>query len=467
MSIKIYNTLTRKKEPLETLEPGRVKMYVCGPTVYSKAHVGHAMSALVFDIIRRYLEYRDYDVIHAMNFTDVDDKIINRAAQQNIDPFELAEGYIREFSQNLHDLNVLPATIQPRATREIDQIIAMVQGLIDAGYAYPVDGDVYFRVQRDPDYGRLSGRKMDDMQAGARIGVDERKEHPMDFALWKSAKPGEPAWESPWGQGRPGWHIECSAMNLHHLGEQIDIHGGGNDLIFPHHENEIAQTESLTGKTFARYWVHNGMLQLGGEKMSKSLGNLITIEDFLAQHSGDAMRMTVLNSAYRNPLTFNDEVIAQSEKALERLRSALRPALPGVTGAPQPALDALQASLEATKAGFLETMDDDFNTAGALGILFDFVRVINQARADGAQAEQLRPAQDLLRELTSVLGLTLEEGEQSAQAADAFIDLLIDIRVELRKQKLWALSDLVRDRLTALGVNLEDSKEGTTWRYQN
>ncbi len=465
MGIKIYNTLTRRKEPLETLEPGKVKMYVCGPTVYSKAHVGHAMSALVFDIIRRYLQYREYDVIHAMNFTDVDDKIIVRAQQQNVDPFELAEGYIREFSQNLQDLNILPATIQPRATREIDQIIHMVQGLIEKGFAYPMDGDVYFRVQNDSDYGRLSGRKFDEAMSGTRIDVDERKESPMDFALWKSAKPGEPAWDSPWGKGRPGWHIECSAMNLHHLGEQIDIHGGGNDLIFPHHENEIAQTESLTGKTFARYWVHNGMLQLGGEKMSKSLGNLVTIEDFLAKHSGDAMRMTVLNSAYRNPLTFNDEVIAQSEKALERLRSALRPALPGSAGAPQDALDGLRAKMDATKAGFIEAMDDDFNTAGALGSLFELVRVINQARADGADDAQLRPAQDLLRELTSVLGLTLKEDAASAQAADPFVQLLVDVRMELRKQKLWVLSDLVRDRLTALGVSLEDSKEGTTWRY--
>lgn len=467
MSIKIYNTLTRKKEALETLEPGTVRMYVCGPTVYSKAHVGHAMSALVFDIIRRYLEYRGYRVVHAMNFTDVDDKIIIRAQQQGVDPFELAEGYIREFAQNLKDLNILPATIQPRATREIDNIIDMVQKLIDKGYAYPMDGDVYFRVQRDDDYGRLSGRKFDEALAGTRIGVDDRKESPMDFALWKSAKPGEPAWDSPWGKGRPGWHIECSAMNLHHLGEQIDIHGGGNDLIFPHHENEIAQTESLTGKQFARYWVHNGMLQLGGEKMSKSLGNLVTIEDFLARHSGDAMRMTVLNSAYRNPLTFNEEVVAQSEKALERLRSALRPALPGVTGAPQESLDALQAKLDDVKTGFIESMDDDFNTAGALGQLFDLVRVINQTRGDGATDAQMKPAQDLLRELTSVLGLTLREEGQSAQAADPFISLLVDVRMELRKQKLWALSDLVRDRLAELGVNLEDSKEGTTWRYQS
>lgn len=465
MSLKIFNTLTRKKEPFETLEPGKVKMYVCGPTVYSKAHVGHAMSALVFDMIRRYLIYRGYDVKHVMNFTDVDDKIIQRAAQQGVDPFVLAEGYILEFQQNLRDLNIMPATIQPRATQEIAQIISMVQGLIDRGYAYPVDGDVYFRVQRDEDYGKLSGRKVDDMQAGARIDVDVRKENPMDFALWKAAKPGEPYWDSPWGQGRPGWHIECSAMNLHHLGEQIDIHGGGNDLIFPHHENEIAQTESLTGEQFARYWVHNGMLQLGGEKMSKSLGNLITIEDFLSKHSGDVMRITVLNSAFRNPLTFNDEVIAQSEKALDRFRSALRPALPNAPGASAASLETLQKEMEEAKAGFIEAMDDDFNSAGAMGNLFELVRVINQVRADGATQAEIKPAQDLLQELTGVLGLTLQETAQSVQAADPFISLLVDVRFELRKQKLWAMSDLIRDRLTALGVSLEDSKEGTTWKY--
>ncbi len=286
MALKIYNTLTRKKEDFVTLEPGKVRMYVCGPTVYNKAHIGHAMSAMVFDIIRRYLEFSGYEVIHAMNFTDVDDKIINRANQMNMDPFELAEGYIKDFRQNLSDLNILPATIQPRATQEIDQIIQMVQALVEKKTAYPMGGDVYFRVSQDEDYGKLSGRKNDEQQAGYRIDVDDRKETSMDFALWKGAKPGEPAWDSPWGKGRPGWHIECSAMNLHHLGEQIDIHGGGNDLIFPHHENEIAQTESLTGKPFAHYWIHNGMLQLGGEKMSKSLGNLVLIEDFLAQHAG-------------------------------------------------------------------------------------------------------------------------------------------------------------------------------------
>ena len=306
MGLTIYNTLTRKKESFETLEPGKVRMYVCGPTVYDKAHVGHAMSALVFDIMRRYLEYKGFQVRHVMNFTDVDDKIIQRAEQKGMDPFTLGRMYIDEFQQHLLDLNILPATINPKATEEIDQIIKMISGLIQKGYAYQADGDVYFRVVEDKGYGKLSSRRLDDMQAGSRISVDERKEHPMDFALWKSARPGEPSWDSPWSAGRPGWHIECSAMNLRHLGEQIDIHGGGNDLIFPHHENEIAQSESFTGKQFARYWVHNGMLQLSGEKMSKSTGNLVTIEAFLSEHSGDTLRMMVLNSGYRGPLTFND-----------------------------------------------------------------------------------------------------------------------------------------------------------------
>jgi cysteinyl-tRNA synthetase len=467
MAMKIYNTLTRKKEEFETLEPGQVRMYVCGPTVYSQAHVGHAMSALVFDMIRRYLEYRGYSVSHAMNFTDVDDKIINRARREGVDPFALAERYIQDFRRQLAALNVKPATIQPRATQEIEEIVGIIEGLVEKGYAYPVEsGDVYFRVRRDDDYGRLSGRKLDDMQAGARIEVGEEKEDPMDFAMWKAAKPGEPYWDSPWGKGRPGWHIECSAMNLHHLGEQIDIHGGGNDLIFPHHENEIAQTESLTGKPFARYWVHNGMLQLGGEKMSKSLGNLVSIDDFLAENDADVIRFMVLNSGYRGPLTYTDEVIEQSKRGLERLHSALRPAQPGAGGLSEAARQALDAQRLATREGFLNAMDDDFNSAGALGQLFDLVRATNQARADGATGAELEAAQALLRELTGVLGLRLAQPTREAQAADPFINLLVEVRGELRKQKLWALSDLVRDRLNELGVMIEDSKEGSTWKYQ-
>jgi cysteinyl-tRNA synthetase len=423
------------------------------------------MSALVFDVIHRYLMYRGYNVRSVMNYTDVDDKIINRANQMGMDPLRLAESYIDQFREHLEDLNILPATTYPRATEEIDKIIEMVEGLIERGYAYVVDGDVFFRVNSKEDYGKLSGRRLEELQAGVRIDVDERKENPMDFALWKSSKPGEPAWDSPWGPGRPGWHIECSAMNLHHLGEQIDIHGGGNDLIFPHHENEIAQTESLTGKPFARYWIHNGMLQLSGEKMSKSLGNLVTIDEFLSKHEGDVLRLMILNSSYRGPLTYNEEVVGQAERAMERLRSGLRPPLPGGTQPANEALVSLGAQMEATQQGFLESMDDDFNTAGALGHLFELVRSINQARDAGADAAGLTPAQDLLKTLAGVLGLRLEREPDAGQAAP-FIDLLIEIRRELRREKLWSLSDLVRDRLLELGVILEDSKDGTTWRWR-
>jgi len=467
MTLRIYNTLTRQKDDFEPLKPGQVSMYVCGPTVYSNAHIGHAMSALVFDLIRRYFEYRGYTVLHVMNYTDVDDKIIQRANAEGIDPIKLAERYIEEFKHHLADLNIAPATAYPRASQEIPQIVKMVQGLGEAGYAYEADGDVYFRVTRDADYGRLSGRRLEDMQAGARIDVDKRKEHPMDFALWKAAKPGEPWWDSPWGKGRPGWHIECSAMNLHQFGDQIDIHGGGNDLIFPHHENEIAQTESLTGKPFARYWIHNGMMQLQGEKMSKSLGNLVTIEDFLASHEADALRLMVINSSYRNPLTYSEEVVAQTERALERLRTALRSA--PQAGAPVAAPEAEQALAQqsaATRQGFIDCMDDDFNTAGALGHLFELVRAINQARDAGASEAALQTAQALLRELMGVLGLRAERPVKTGSEAAPFVDLLIEIRRQLRQQKLWALSDLVRDRLSALGVLLEDTKEGTSWRWK-
>ncbi|MGE5221179.1 MAG: cysteine--tRNA ligase [Omnitrophica WOR_2 bacterium] len=471
MALRVYSTLTRQKETFETLQPGKVMMYVCGPTVYSQAHVGHAMSALVFDIIRRYLEYRGYAVQHIMNYTDVDDKIIARANHEGVDPVELAERYIHEFQQHIADLHIEPASLNPRATQEITSIIEMIQGLVDKGYAYAADGDVYFRVEKDAGYGKLSGRRLEDMQAGARVGIEARKENPMDFALWKAAKPGEPAWDSPWGKGRPGWHIECSAMNLHHLGPQIDIHGGGNDLIFPHHENEIAQTESLTDLPFARYWIHNGMMQLGGEKMSKSLGNLVTIKDFLSQHEADVLRMMVLNSSYRNPLTFNDEVIGQAERALERLRLALRPAIPanlpdGSKAITMEAEATLKQQVEATSQGFIESMDDDFNTAGALGYLFELVRATNLARDNGVAGEPVQAAQDKLRELAGVLGLRLEEARPKAVEAEPFIHLLVEVRKELRRQKLWALSDQIRDQLLEKGVVLEDSKEGTTWRWE-
>jgi cysteinyl-tRNA synthetase len=463
MALAVYNTLTRRKEPFETIEPGRVRMYVCGVTVYDRAHVGHAMSAVVFDVIRRYLEYRGYQVHHVVNYTDVEDKVIKRAAEKGVEPLTLAQGYIEEFARQLSELNVLPATEYPRASEEMGRIIGMIEGLMDRGFAYAVGGDVYFRVSKDPDYGRLSGRKVEEMRAGARLEIDERKQDPADFALWKAAKPGEPAWDSPWGKGRPGWHIECSAMNLEYLGEQIDIHGGGNDLIFPHHENEIAQTECLTGKPFARYWIHNGMMQLAGEKMSKSLGNLVTLEDFLRAHSADAFRMLVLNSSYRNPLTFNEDVVRQAESALARLRLALKPAAPGA----QPATAAEEALANAAaeaRRRFEVAMDDDFNTSGALSHLFELVRSINQARDAGVGEGPLGKAQGELRHLAGVLGLRLEDDGGGPQAATLFIDLLLEVREEMRAAKQWTIADRIRNRLAELGVWIEDGKGGTTWR---
>lgn len=463
MTLKIYNTMTRQKEAFEPLEDKQVRMYVCGPTVYDSAHVGHAMSSVVFDVIRRYLEYRGYAVHHVMNYTDVDDKVILRANDLGVQPLELAEQYIGEYNQLIEKLNILPAQEFPRVSGEIDQIIKVIEGLIEKGYAYEVEGDVFFRVSKDDDYGRLSRRDLEDMRAGARLGIDERKEDPADFALWKSTKPGEPSWESPWGLGRPGWHIECSAMSLHHLGEQIDIHGGGNDLIFPHHENEIAQSESYTGKSFAKYWVHNGMMQLSGAAMSKSTGNVLSVEEFLEDHEPDALRLLILNASYRSPITFNEEVVEQAEAGLARLRGALRPAIPdGAEGSE--AVQDLNSAAEKAHQEFTAAMDDDFNTAGALGHLFDLVKAINQARTAGADQDALEPAQQTLKELSGVLGLQLEqEPETTTAEISPFIELLLDVRRELREQEEYDLADSIRDRLSELGVTIEDGKGGTIW----
>lgn len=460
--LKIYNTLTRKTEEFQTLEPNKVKMYVCGVTVYNDAHVGHAMSAIVFDIVRRYLEYRGFSVKHVMNYTDVDDKIINRANQLGEDPLKLSARYIADYAADLKSLNVLPATSNPQVSTTMPLIIQFIEGLIQKGHAYAAqNGDVYFRVNSDDDYGRLSGRKLEDMQAGARIEVGEQKEHPMDFALWKAAKPGEISWDSPWGKGRPGWHIECSAMNLAELGEQIDIHGGGNDLIFPHHENEIAQSESYTGKDFSRYWIHNGMLQLGGEKMSKSLGNIISIKEFLSKRSSDVMRMLVLNGTYRAPLMFNDETLDAAERNVERLKSALKPASPSANGL---STDALSASIQSAAANFTEAMDNDFNTAGAIAALFELSKSVNTARDNGATGEQLASAQETFKQLAGVLGLKLEEKKGSSED-EAQVEALLAERAQARKDKNWKRSDEIRDQLKALGVAIEDSKDGTTWKW--
>jgi cysteinyl-tRNA synthetase len=470
MNLKIYNTLTRDVEPLETLEPGIVRMYVCGVTVYDDAHIGHAMSALVFDIVRRYLQWRGYEVRHIVNFTDVDDKIIARANELGQDPQALAEHHIETFMAQLEALNVLPATLYPRATQTMKEIIDFIQHLIEQDHAYVVEGDVYFRVQSFPFYGQLSGRSVEDMVSGTRIEVDQRKTSPADFALWKAAKPEEPAWPSPWGKGRPGWHIECSAMNLKHLGEQIDIHGGGSDLVFPHHENEIAQSESLTGKAFARYWMHNGMLQLVNaqtgqvEKMSKSLGNLVTIDDFLSHYEADVFRLIVLGSHYRRPLTYNEEIAADNARKLERLRSALLPAVGSVINGD--AVDTLNAAIEAASTAFVAAMDDDFNTSGALAALFDLVRAINTARDAEVGDRPLADAQEKLTELSEVLGLCLHQ-EAQQRDADPFIDLLIETRTALRKAKQFDLADTIRHRLSDLGVTLEDTAQGTRWKYES
>jgi cysteinyl-tRNA synthetase len=467
MSIQFYNTLTRRTEPLETIEPGVVRMYVCGVTVYDAAHIGHAMSAIVFDVVRRYLEWRGYQVIHVVNFTDVDDKIIARANTLERDPRELAEQLIAEFLDQLAGLNVLPATLYPRATGTINEIISFIQQLIASEHAYEAEGDVYFRVRSDADYGKLSGRSVGEMLSGTRFEVDPRKESPADFALWKAAKPGEPSWPSPWSEGRPGWHIECSAMNLKHLGEQIDIHGGGSDLVFPHHENEIAQTESLTGKQFARFWMHNGMVQYINpatrqvEKMSKSLGNVVTIDSFLKRHDADVLRLIVLGGNYRSPLTYNEEVTADNARKLERLLSALRPAT-GSHAAGE--ASRLEETVAKVRGDFAAAMDDDLNTAGALAALFELVRAINTARDRGVGGEPFAVAQDALRELAGVLGLRLKPRQAADQQAAPFIELLIETRTALRKAKQFELADTIRKRLAELGVALEDGPQGTTWK---
>jgi cysteinyl-tRNA synthetase len=489
MAIRLYNTLTRRVEPFETLEPGLVRMYVCGVTPYDRTHLGHALSAIVFDVLRRFLEWRGYRVRHVVNVTDVDDKIIARAAAEGRDPRELAEQYAADYLQQLAALNVLPATAYPRATEAVPAIVAAVGRLVDGGYAYPAGGDVYFRVARARDYGRLSGRTAaaaggapdhDPERGGAPArgpeagadadGPEAAKEAPADFALWKGARPGEPAWPSPWGPGRPGWHIECSAMILERLGEQIDVHGGGSDLLFPHHENERAQSEAITGKPLARFWLHNGMLRYVDpatgrpEKMSKSLGNVVAVADFLQRYDADVLRLLVLGGAYRSPLTYNEDVAADHARGLERLAGALRPAT-GTPGAgPKP--DGLGSARERARDRFVEALEDDLNTAGALAALFELVRAINAARAAGAGEESLGAAQAELRELAGVLGLRLQETRAPAPAPDIapFVEILIDTREALRRARQFALADAIRERLAAAGVLLEDGPQGTRWR---
>ncbi|MBA2520249.1 MAG: cysteine--tRNA ligase [Chloroflexia bacterium] len=462
-SIVVYNTQSRRKEPFVTIEPGKVRMYVCGVTPYDSAHIGHGMSLIVFDVIRRYLTHRGYEVRHIQNFTDIDDKIINRANQEGIAADDLTEGLISAWHEESAALNVLPATAYPRATREIGPIIEMIEGLIASGHAYPVDGDVYFRVRAFPGYGKLSNRNVDDLRAGARIEVDERKDDPLDFALWKAAKPGEPSWPSPWGAGRPGWHIECSAMSSTYLDGQVDIHGGGGDLIFPHHENEIAQSEAYLGaEPFARYWVHNGLVRSGGEKMSKSLGNFVRINAILERGLGPAFRLMILQSQYRVPLTYSEDGLLAAERGLDRLRTAAAPAAAGLDEAPP---DAGLCQLASTvDHRFHEAMDDDFTAPVAVAALFDLGTAINRARGEGKAAAAIEPARLKLVELAEVLGLDLTPAAGVAGGGDApFIDLLVRVRSELRTAKQWQLSDLIRDELSNLEIELEDTPAGSNW----
>jgi cysteinyl-tRNA synthetase len=466
MALRVYNTLSRRKEDFETIEPGRVRMYVCGVTVYGPAHIGHGFMVVSFDIIRRYLTWLGYEVQHAQNFTDVDDKIIARAAEVGIEPIALADGYVAEWRRDITELGVLPPTIEPRATEEIAGMLEMIAGLINRGLAYEAGGDVYFRVRAFEGYGKLSGRSINDLLSGARVEIGEQKEDPLDFALWKAAKPGEISWPSPWGPGRPGWHIECSTMSLTHLGGQLDIHGGGTDLIFPHHENEIAQSEAFMGTApFARYWLHNEMVQLGGTKMSKSLGNLVTIRELLDRgpDDGQIYRFMVLTGHYRTPLTWSEESFESARRGLERLRSGLRGYDPA---APQGEAGTLADILATTEADFRAAMDDDFNTAGALAALFELVRVINRSRDEGATAADLGAAQAKLIELATVFGLELvpQGRENQDLTAAPFIELLLETRAELRKAKQFALGDQIRDRLKGLGVEVEDGPQGSTWR---
>ena len=454
--MRLHNTLSGRVEEF-TPRDNRVLLYVCGITPYSGSHLGHAMSYIVFDVLRRYLESRGYEVKHVQNYTDIDDRLIARSDREGVPMNEIAERYIEEYAQEMAELNVEPAHVYPRATQEIPMIVEMIEGLIEKGFAYEGPArdsarDVYFRVEKKPDYGKLSKRSLDSMLAGARVEPLEGKENPMDFTLWKGAKPGEPSWPSPWGPGRPGWHIECSAMSLRHLGPQIDIHGGGLDLIFPHHENEIAQTEAFTGVApFSRFWLHNGWLQLGEEKMSKSLGNIITIRAALDSYGADAIRIFVLGSGYRSPLTYSEEALAAAKSAAERLRNAATG-----EGGEGEALDA-----SSYRERFVAAMDDDLNTAQAGAALFDLAREINRARDAG---RALAAAQATLRELAGVLGLTLKAPREEAMAAAPFIDLLIDLRNELRQAKQYALADRIRAGLAALGIVLEDGAGGTTWK---
>lgn len=469
--IKIYNTEKQQKETFQPLEDKKVKMYVCGPTTYNLIHLGNARPVVVFDTIRRYFEYAGYEVTYVQNFTDVDDKIINRAAEENMEPLALAEKYIGEYFKDTEKLNIKKATNHPKVSENIPEIIEFVQGLIDKGFAYEVDGDVYYSIEKFAEYGKLSGRDLGDMQMGARVNVDERKKHPGDFALWKSAKPGELFWESPWGPGRPGWHIECSVMSRKYLGDQFDIHGGGQDLIFPHHENEVAQTEAMTGKKMATYWMHNGFITINKEKMSKSLGNFFLLREILDRFDPVTVRFYLIETHYRSPLDFDYDKIEESGRALERIKNTyLQLKNYQETSSSEGDEKNTAKIIQEVKEDFTKAMDDDFNTALAIAEIFDFTKEINKLLKKNEMKK--KEAQDLLEiysDLLNVLGLDMEKATSSGQdghsdLAEKAIQILIDLRQEAKKNKDFQTADKIRDSLSEIGVQLEDTRAGVKWK---
>ena len=464
--MKVYNTLTRKKEELVPITPGEIKIYACGPTVYNYIHIGNARPLCIFDILRRYLEYRGYNVKFVQNFTDIDDKIIRRANEEHVDFSEISERYIKEFWTDADGLNVRHATINPKATENIDAIIQIISTLIEKGYAYEAQGDVYFSTEKFKDYGKLSHQPLEDLEAGARIMVGEVKREPMDFAVWKAAKPGEPAWDSPWGKGRPGWHIECSAMNWRYLGDTIDIHCGGQDLIFPHHENEIAQSECCNGVPFSHYWMHNGYINVDNVKMSKSLGNFFTVRDVAEKYGYEPIRYLMISSQYRSPINYSVDIIEQCKASLQRLytcRNNLDFALENATDIVPENAEEIKKQLDSRREQFIEAMDDDLNTADGISAVFELVKDINVNVIDSKSAELIKYAIDLFDELTNVLGLVYNRDTGSL---DEEIEKLIEARQNARKEKNWAEADRIRDELKAQGIVLEDTPQGVKWHRE-
>ncbi len=465
--MKIYNTMTRKKEEFIPLEEGKVKMYVCGPTVYNFIHLGNARPFTVFDTLRRYFEYRGYEVTYIQNFTDVDDKIIKMSHEEGISPEEVAEKYIKEYFIDCDGLGIKRATVHPQVTDNIENIIVFVQDLIDKGYAYEAGGDVLFRTRKFEEYGKLSHQNIEELELGARIDVDDKKEDPLDFVLWKAKKEGEPGWQSPWGEGRPGWHIECSVMSNRYLGNTIDIHAGGQDLQFPHHENEIAQSECRNGHTFARYWMHNGYINVDGEKMSKSLGNFFTVRDISEKYDLGLVRFFLLATQYRNPVNFSDTVLEQAKAGLERLTNARDNAefiLGNLddSGLRDEEKD-LAAGLDKYRDRFIEAMDDDLNTADAISVIFELAKFMNTNISDQSSKEFVQLNLDIFNELTGVLNIANKSVEEDDSLSQKVEDLIAK-RAQAKKEKNFALADQIRDELAAMGIAIEDTRQGVKWK---